>query len=284
MTEETRGGWDVKLSVLAGVVIALLVANVYLFVQMDRVKGELGKLRDSTLKEVANLKETSSVNTANNRRRLEALNEELEAARRQASVAVGQAKTEAMARAEQLSRQLAEEQRRQQQVMTSQISEVKQATSEAATKIGEVSTDVTNVRSEVAATKSELDKTVAEMKRMNGDMGVMSGLIATNGKELTALKNLGDRNYFEFKLGKTKAPQKVGDVAILLKRADPKRNKFTIELVADDKRVEKKDKNLNEPVQFYVSKARQPYELVVNQVGKDLITGYLATPKVQNPR
>lgn len=284
MTEETRGGWDVKLSVLAGVVIALLVANVYLFVQMDRVKGELGKLRDSTLKEVANLKETSSVNTANNRRRLEALNEELEAARRQASVAVGQAKTEAMARAEQLSRQLAEEQRRQQQVMTSQISEVKQATSEAATKIGEVSTDVTNVRSEVAATKSELDKTVAEMKRMNGDMGVMSGLIATNGKELTALKNLGDRNYFEFKLGKTKAPQKVGDVAILLKRTDPKRNKFTIELVADDKRVEKKDKNLNEPVQFYVSKARQPYELVVNQVGKDLITGYLATPKVQNPR
>ena len=61
-------------------------------------------------------------------------------------------------------------------------------------------------------------------------------------------------------------------------------HRFTIELLADDKRVEKKDKNLNEPVQFYVSKARQPYEIVVNEVKKDQIVGYLATPKVQTSR
>lgn len=65
---------------------------------------------------------------------------------------------------------------------------------------------------------------------------------------------------------------------------DLKKNKYTLELVADDKRVEKKDKNVNEPVQFYVAKARQPYELVVNEVKKDQIVGYLATPKVQQSR
>jgi hypothetical protein len=113
---------------------------------------------------------------------------------------------------------------------------------------------------------------------------VQSGLIATNAKELAALKALGERNYYEFNLGKTKQPQKVGDVFIQLKRTDPKRNRYTIEILADDKKVEKKDKTVNEPVQFYTSKARQPYEIVVNEVRKDVIVGYLATPKVQASR
>jgi hypothetical protein len=115
-------------------------------------------------------------------------------------------------------------------------------------------------------------------------LGVQSGLIATNGKELAALKALGERNYFEFNLTKTKEPRKVGDITVLLKKTDPKKNKYTIELVADDKKYEKKDKNLNEPVQFYVAKARQPYEIVVNEVKKYQIVGYLTTPKVQSAR
>ena len=112
-------------------------------------------------------------------------------------------------------------------------------------------------------------------------MGVQSGLIATNANELAALKRLGERNYFEFKLGKGKERQRVGDITLLLKKTDPKKNKYTVEVLADDKLTVKTDKNINEPVQFYTSKARQPYELVVNQVAKDQIAGYLATPKDQ---
>ena len=119
---------------------------------------------------------------------------------------------------------------------------------------------------------------------VTGDLGVQSGYIATNGKELSALKRLGERNYFEFNLAKAKTPQKVGDITLLLKKTDQKKNKYTVEISADDKKTEKKDKNVNEPVQFYVAKARQPYELVVNEVGKDLIKGYLATPKDQIAR
>jgi hypothetical protein len=278
------GGWSLKLSILFGAVLALVAANVYLFVQLDKSRTEFSKFKESTLTEIANLRETSSVTTAANRRHLDTMREELEAARRQATVAVGQAKTEAMAKAEMLSKKLAEEQKRQEARMTGQISEVKQVATAATTKIGEVTTDVTNVKTEVAANKSELDKTIADLKRATGDMGVMSGLIATNSKELSALKALGDRNYFEFNLVKSKAHQKVGDIALMLKKADPKRNRYTVELVADDKKVEKKDKNVNEPLQFYVSKARQPYEIVVNEVKKDQIAGYLATPKVQSSR
>jgi chromosome segregation ATPase len=279
-----ESGWNLKVAVLFGAVIALLAANIYLFVQVDRVRTDLAKFRESTLTEIATLREASSVTAASNRKHLETMKEELEAARRQASMAVGQAKIEALKRAEQLNAAVVDEQKRQEARMTSQISEVREATTEASSKIGEVKTDVTAVKGDVAATRADLDKTIAELKRANGDMGVMSGLIATNGKELSALRQLGERNYVEFDLKKTKAPQKVGDIALLLKRADSKKHQFTIDVIADDKRIEKKDKTVNEPVQFLVAKARQPYELVVNEIRKDQIIGYVAIPKVLQGR
>jgi chromosome segregation ATPase len=212
------------------------------------------------------------------------LREQLEAARRNAAVAAGQAKTEAQRHADELAKRLAEEQQKQQQAVRSEISAVRQATSDANTKIEDVSKDVTNVRSEVSTTKSDLDKTIAELKTVRGDMGVQSGLIATNSKELSALRTLGERNYFEFNITRSKEYRKVGDISVRLTKADTKRNRYTVEVLADDKKVEKKDKNVNEPVQFYVARARQPYEMVVNEVRKNQIVGYLATPKVQTVR
>jgi hypothetical protein len=137
----------------------------------------------------------------------------------------------------------------------------------------------------LGSTKAELDKTIANLNKVTGDLGVQSGYVATNGKELEALKRLGERNYFQFTLvRKDKQPKRVGDVSLKLKSADKKHNKYTLEVLADDKVVEKKDKGVNEPLQFYVAKAKQPYELVVNEIGKDQITGYLASPKDTTPR
>jgi hypothetical protein len=216
------------------------------------------------------------------------LKDELETARRQASMAAGQARVEAQKHAEELAKRLQLEQARQQQAAAQMKTELTEAVTNveksATSKITEVSTEVGNVKTEVQSAKSELEKTIQDLRRVRGDLDGTSSLVATNGKELMALKSLGERNYFEFNITKSKEPRRVGDVAVLLKKTDPKRNRFTIELVADDKRVEKKDKNLNEPVQFYVSKARQPYEIVVNEVKKDQIVGYLATPKVQTSR
>ena len=88
----------------------------------------------------------------------------------------------------------------------------------------------------------------------------------------------------EFTVAKAKTPQRVGDISILLKKTDQKKNKYTLEVTADDQKVEKKDRGINEPVQFYTSKAKQPYEIVVNKVEKDTLVGYLATPKEQSGR
>jgi hypothetical protein len=235
--------------------------------------------------EVSSLKESSTVSTQTARRSLTSLKDELEAARRQASMAAGQAKIEAQKHAEELARRVAAEQARQTAAVKTELTEaVSNVEKAASTKIGEVSTEVGTVKTEVASTKSELERTIADLKRVRGDLDGTSSIVATNGQELDALRKLGERNYMEFNIMKSKQAKRIGDVSILLKKADAKRNRFTIEVVADDKRVEKKDKNTNEPVQFYVSKARQPYEIVVNEVKKDQIVGYLSTPRVQATR
>jgi hypothetical protein len=110
---------------------------------------------------------------------------------------------------------------------------------------------------------------------------VMSGLIARNKDDLEDLKRRGDRNYYEFTIQKSKSAQRVGPVQMSLNKTDPKKAKYTLTVVADDKTIEKKDKTSGEPVQFYVkgSSRMAPYEIVVFDVGKNQITGYLATPK-----
>jgi chromosome segregation ATPase len=267
-------------------VLGLAAANVCLFVQIDRLATDQARSREATLAEIAKLREASAATVEANRRNLETMREELvETWRQQSARAVAAARTarsEALNRADQVAKTLAEEQQRQQRQqrqVASEISEVKQAASETAAKIGEVSTRVGAVRSEVAATRSELEKTISELKRVRGDMGVMSGLVATNSKELAALKALGERNYVEFNLKREKQFQKIGDIAVKLNKTDPRKNQFTIELVVQDKKIEKKDRSINEPLQFYAAQGRKPYEVVVNEVKKDLIVGYLATPK-----
>jgi multidrug efflux pump subunit AcrA (membrane-fusion protein) len=146
-------------------------------------------------------------------------------------------------------------------------------------QVSSVKSDVGGVKTDVEATKTELKSAVAQMQSMRGDLGVQSGLIATNHQELEILKHKGDRNYYEFTLNKQKTPQPVSTVSLLLKKADPKKNRYTLVVIADDKQIEKKDKGTNEPVQFYTGKDNMLFELVVNNVDKNMVKGYISTPK-----
>jgi hypothetical protein len=273
--------------ILLVLVAVLAAATGYLYYQLTQLQADVVQTRNSLLDEMSKFRETSAVTTQTSRKSVDVLKSEVAAARAQASQLAGQAKLDAEKHADDLSAALQKEQQQQAQrvaAVSTEVGQVKEQATTANTRITEVSGDVTNVKGDVAATRTELEKTIANLKATQGDLGVQSGLIATNGKELSALKALGERNYVEFKLAKTKAPQKVGDVSVLLKKTDPKKNRYTIDVIADDKTVEKKDKTINEPVQFLLSRASQPYELVVNEVRKDMIVGYVAAPKVQTPR
>jgi chromosome segregation ATPase len=147
------------------------------------------------------------------------------------------------------------------------------------TDVGAVKTDVGAVKTDVATTQANLAATQSQLTRVMGDAGVMSGLIATNHDELQELKRKGERNYYEFTLQKGAPAQNVGTIKVQLRKVDVKRSKYTLTVSADDKNIEKKDKNLDEPVQFYSGKSPALFELVVNNIGKNQVTGYLSTPK-----
>jgi hypothetical protein len=193
------------------------------------------------------------------------------------SVGLTQRQLEARA-AEFLKRQQAETKRLE--------SEQQAAQAEAQKQIGAVSSDVTSVKTDVggvktdvAATKTELQSAEAQLKRVTGDLGVTSGLVATNAKELDILKHKGDRNYYDLTLTKGAKPFPISGVSLELKKADAKHSKYTLVVESDDKKIEKKDKNLDEPVQFYTGKDKLLYELVINSINKNQVIGYLATPK-----
>src|SRR6185437_8713973 len=118
----------------------------------------------------------------------------------------------------------------------------------------------------------------AEMQSMKGDLGLDSGLIATNQHDLDILKHKGDRNYYQFTLRKGQK-QPISTVTLQLKKADVKHSRYTMMVYADDKKIEKKNRGLNEPVQFYTGKDNYLYELVVNSIEKNVVKGYIATPK-----
>jgi len=270
---------------LAGGLIALAAANIYLYVQLDHLQTDTTQKIEKLTAAVGGVRDASSVSTAAQARHIDALKEELANANSQARSMSSQAKVEAQAHADQLARQLQAEEAKMQQQVTGQISEVNQSVTAANAKIADVSTDVGAVKSQAAMTQSQLEKTIADLKSVTGDLGVQSGLIATNGTELQALKLRGERNYIDIKLGKAKQPQRFGDITLKLESADPKHNKYSVTLMADDKTSEKKDKSVNEPVQFYTSKGgHTPYELVINQVTKAGIVGYLSTPKGTSAR
>ena len=147
------------------------------------------------------------------------------------------------------------------------------------TDVASVKTDVGGVKTDVATTKSDLEATKTQLNRVMGDAGVMSGLIATNHDELEVLKHKGDRNYLEFTLQKGAKPTLLSTVKLQLKKADEKHSKYTLVVSSDDRNIEKKDKGLDEPVQFYNGKDPVLYELVVNVIQKNTVSGYLSTPK-----
>jgi DNA anti-recombination protein RmuC len=155
-----------------------------------------------------------------------------------------------------------------------------------AQQVSAVSTDVTNVKTDVGGVKTDLgkartdlDTTMSQLQSVRGDLTNTNSVIARNHDELVTLEHKGDRTFYEFTL--TKGQKKpVGTVSMELKRTDEKKSRFTIDIFADDKMYEKRDRNINEPMQFYSGKDPALFEVVVNTINsKNQITGYLSTPK-----
>jgi hypothetical protein len=188
---------------------------------------------------------------------------------------LGMTKKELANRSAELQREQAAQRASQQRLADEQKQQFSQVNGEVAT----VKTDVGGVKTDVASTKADLAATQAKLQSTIGDLGVQSGLIANTRGDLEVLKHKGDRNYYEFTLIKGAQPQAVSTVSLQLKKTDPKKGKFTVNVTSDDKTIEKKDRNVSEPIQFYSGRDHLLYEMVIWTVDKKQAVGYLSTPK-----
>ena len=247
----------------AGKWLLLLLAAIYvagsLYFLID-MRGSVGKL---VQEHAATQKQIADLTT-----RMQAAEAEAETLGQQ----VGITKKELAQRAAQLQQaqraaeeRLAKEQKEQITAVTGEVAGVK-------TDVGGVKTDLGQTKTELAATKARLESTV-------GDLGLQSGLIARTRDDLEVLKHKGDRQYYEFTLLKGAKPQPVSTISLQMKKIDPKRGKYTLNVTSDDKTIEKKDRNVNEPIQFYTGRDHMLYELVVWTLDKNKATGYVSTPK-----
>jgi hypothetical protein len=149
-------------------------------------------------------------------------------------------------------------------------------------EVSSVKTDVGTAKADIQKTQTDLAATSAKLAGAMGDLGVQSGLIAHNAGELEELKHRGDRSYYDFTLQKN-ARTRIANISLILKKVDPKKSTFTLTVLADDKTIEKKDRTLSEPLQFYTGPDHVLYELVVFTAQKNGVTGYLSTPKNSTP-
>jgi hypothetical protein len=273
------------ITVLCLVVVATAAGVIYQHMQLANARVDINNLRN----DMGAVRQSIATSETRLRQSFDALKAELVTSREQTLKSVNQARMTARRQAEALVTKATVNHEAKQKELAAEVSRLRDSTEQATARlsdigsqVGVVKSDVGDVKLQVATTRTELDRTIADMRRVTGDMGVMSGLIATNSKEIAVLRSLGERDYYEFSLSKSQARRLLAGVSLIYKKADPKRNRFTLYIVADDKRVEKKDRTVNEPVQFYIpSRARQPFELVINEVKKDTLIGYLSVPKPQ---
>ena len=178
-----------------------------------------------------------------------------------------------------LARRAAELQASQKAAEARIVEQQKQQIGAVSSDIAGVKSDVGGVKTDVASTKADLEATKQKLQSTIGDLGVQSGLVANTRADLEVLKHKGDKNYYEFTLLKGAKPQPVSTVSLQLKKTDAKKGKFTLNVTSDDKTIEKKDRNVSEPIQFYSGRDHLLFELVIWTVDKNKATGYLSTPK-----
>jgi DNA repair exonuclease SbcCD ATPase subunit len=226
------------------------------------------------------IKQEAAINAANDdnaklKSELQETNARLKANSAELAQSVGLTQKQFEAKTQEvMSREMADSKR-----LESAAKEAQQQISAVSNQVSDVKTDVGGVKTDVAKTQSDLATAVTQLTSMQGDISGHTSLIARNHDELELLKHKGDRNYYEFTLVKgQKKP--VGTVSLELKKADAKKSQFTLVVYSDDKSYEKKNRNLNEPLQFYAGKDPSLYEVVVNSVSaKNTVTGYLSVPK-----
>jgi len=193
-------------------------------------------------------------------------------------VASTQARGEAKRLNDSAAKTLADRQREQQEMLLGEVGAVRTVSDETRAGLETVREEVSGVRGAMDDTRRNLAETGDILVRTQGDLDAFSGRLDEQGVSLAELKRRGERETMPFTLSESKTRTKVGELQVRLKSANPAKNRYTVEILADDRLILQKDRYVNEPVELYVTGAERPYEIVVTKVEKGRVSGFLSRP------
>ena len=275
--KNTRPSAGPRKAMLWGAVIAIFaLTNLYWATRFQALEADASVARLDLEQQVASIAERLEMGSGKQLREVQALKKELEKTAREAG---SRARNEARKHSDRVATSVAEKQRKQQDMLLGELGRVDQIASKNGFGVNEVRGDVKDVRGALAETRDGLRQTESALLSTQGGVDQLAGLVGEQSVDISGLKALNERSLTGFNLAKSKKRTRVGDIQLRLRKTDAKENKYSIEILADDKLVVKKDRHLNEPVQFYVQGAKRPYEVVVTSIKKGRVVGYVAQPK-----
>ncbi len=266
-------------------ILILLLAVVYLFYDGIQSKKANQAQLDKIAEQVRNLENVNKIGEATLTSQISTLKTDIAGTQE----AVGSTKAELKKTAQQIQAEGQKTKHELSQALASKAdssqveAQVQAAKTEAESKIGQVSTEVGGVKTQVVAVKNDLETTRHDLEGTQRQLvdvrDTLSAAVAKNSTELAQLRLKGERDYFEFSIPKKNEQTKVEDIRLVLTKTDAKKGKFNLKILVDDSQLEKKDRVINEPIQFLVGQNRIRYEVVINWVQKDKAGGYLSIPR-----
>ena len=262
--------------VFALVLVFAAATSVYLFSRVKSLEVEAHTMRQQMETELARLHESSAYRNTQARREFEELRDEVKKARTQITKKTD---SNARARTQRLAETVAKKQREQQEMMLGEIQSVSGRAGQAQQGVDKVRGEVQTIRFDAEATRARLNETGAAVRSTRNHLMDLDGEVDANAANVEKLRQLGERQRVAFSLKKSERMQRIGGIYLRLKDTSPKNNRFTMEIMANDKKFEQKRKHIHEAMRFYLPGSEQPYEIVVTAVRKDRVNGYVSKAK-----
>jgi len=147
-------------------------------------------------------------------------------------------------------------------------------------RLKEIEGRLSKQQDDINGTKDQVEKTRTDLEgRLASTRDDLNGSIARTHDEIVELQKRGQRNYYEFDLAKNKDFRRVGPIGLSLRKANTKRKTYDMTLMVDDQQLQKKSVNLYEPLAIANADQGQAVNLVVTEITKDRVKGYVSEPK-----
>lgn len=267
-----RNGW--KLAAVA-IAVAAVGFNVYLSSRIQSIDNSAATERSMLERQISGLEERMAAKDNAHAHTVAALREELEKTQR---VASSQARREAKRQSDSTAQLVAQQQREQQEMLLGELGAMRNTTDDNRNGIETVRTEVDGVRGAIDDARRDLAETEDVLLSTQDDMSSVAGRVDEQGLTLAELKRRGERETVPFVLNESKTSTKVGGLQLRLRDTKPSRNRYTVEILADDQLIVQKDRSVNEPVALYIPGSERPHEIVVTKVEKGRVTGFISRP------